>query len=102
MYEYGRTNNPSRCVLENCLAALDGGKYCLAFASGMGAITTVLSMFNSGDHVISGEDIYGGTSRLLNNVISRFNIDISYIDTTDLKNVKNSIKSNTKVRKLFF
>lgn len=49
MYEYGRTNNPSRCVLENCLAALDGGKYCLAFASGMGAITTVLSLFNAGD-----------------------------------------------------
>lgn len=62
-FEYGRTGNPSRQVLEECVAALEGGKHGLCFASGMGAITTVAELLSAGDHVLCVEDVYGGTVR---------------------------------------
>lgn len=99
MYEYGRSGNPSRNVLEECLASLDGGKYGLAFSSGLGATSAIMSMFSAGDHIISGDDIYGGTNRLFSKVIARFGIEPSFVDTTDTKNIEAAIKSNTKVRK---
>lgn len=63
-FEYGRSGNPTRNALEECLAALDGGKHALTFASGLGATTTLVSLLASGDHIISSDDVYGGTNRL--------------------------------------
>lgn len=96
-YEYGRSGNPSRDTLETCLAAVEGAKYGLCFASGLGATTALLGMLKSGDHVITGDDIYGGTNRLFSKVASRFGIEISYVDFTDISNVQKAIKANTKV-----
>lgn len=63
-FEYGRSGNPTRNVLEECLAALDGGKHGFAFSSGLGATTTLLGLLKAGDHILSGDDVYGGTNRL--------------------------------------
>lgn len=63
-FEYGRSGNPTRNALEECLAALDGGKHALTFASGLGATSTIVSLLNNGEHVISSDDVYGGTNRL--------------------------------------
>src|SRR6184192_4371043 len=71
-YEYSRTDNPTRKALEDCLAALESAQYGLAFASGMAAIDTILKLFNSGDHIIATNDVYGGTFRLADKVWSRF------------------------------
>lgn len=96
-YEYSRSGNPTREVLEKVLAKLDGGKYGLAFSSGLGATTALLGILNSGDHLISGSDVYGGTNRLFNKVASKFGIEISLIDFRDLSNFEKAIKKNTKV-----
>ncbi|XP_044740237.1 putative cystathionine gamma-lyase 2 [Chrysoperla carnea] len=96
-YEYGRSDNPSRVVLQKCLAALDDGKYGLCFASGLGAMTALVSLFNSGDHVVCGDDIYGGTNRLMRLVFSRLGIEVSYVDTRDVANIAKAIKPNTKL-----
>lgn len=85
--------------MENVLAKLDNGKYGLTFASGLGATTALIGMFKAGDHLIVGDDIYGGTYRLLNKVVTRFNIDITYVNFTDINNLHKAIKPNTKVRK---
>lgn len=63
-FEYGRSGNPTRNTLEECLAALDGGKHGFTFASGLGTTTTLISLLSSGDHIISSDDVYGGTNRL--------------------------------------
>ncbi|GLV32850.1 Cystathionine gamma-lyase [Carabus blaptoides fortunei] len=97
LYEYGRSGNPTRNVLEECLASLDGGKYGLTFSSGLGATSAIMSMLSAGDHIISGDDIYGGTNRLFSKVISRFGIESSFVDTIDTKNIVAAIKSNTKL-----
>lgn len=68
-YEYGRSGNPTRGVLETCLAKLDGGKHGLAFASGLGATTAITQMLSSGDNILSADDIYGGTNRLFSKII---------------------------------
>jgi cystathionine beta-lyase/cystathionine gamma-synthase len=67
-YVYGRSGNPSREVLEACLASLDGAKYGMCFASGLGATTAIVHLLNAGDHMISGDDIYGGTYRYFSKV----------------------------------
>lgn len=67
-YEYGRSGNPSRDVLEACLASLDGAKYGLCFGSGLGATTAIVHLLNSGDHIVSVDDLYGGTYRYFNKV----------------------------------
>ncbi|KAG7310515.1 hypothetical protein JYU34_003301 [Plutella xylostella] len=96
-FEYGRSGNPTRNTLEECLAALDGGKYGLAFASGLGATTTIISLLSSGDHVISSDDIYGGTNRLFRQVAGRMGIETTFVDFTDLKKVEQEIKETTKM-----
>ncbi|KAI5644927.1 cys/Met metabolism PLP-dependent enzyme domain-containing protein [Phthorimaea operculella] len=96
-YEYGRSGNPTRNTLEECLAALDGGKHALTFASGLGATTTLVSLLRNGDHVISSDDVYGGTNRLLRNVFDKMGIDITFTDFTKIENVENAFKENTKV-----
>jgi cystathionine beta-lyase len=96
-YDYTRTANPTRQLLEQQLAALEGGAYACAFASGMAAITALTRTLEIGDHIIAGNDLYGGTVRLLDQVLSRSGIYISYIDATDLDEVRASLTARTKL-----
>ncbi|XP_047505971.1 cystathionine gamma-lyase [Pieris napi] len=96
-FDYSRSGNPTRNSLEECLAALDGGKYGLTFASGLGAITTVVTLLNQGEHILCCDDVYGGTNRLLRNVLERHGIEVSFADFTNVEYIKNSIKDNTKM-----
>lgn len=96
-FEYGRSGNPTRNVLEECLASLDNGKYGMTFASGLGATTTIVSLLSAGDHILVTDDLYGGTSRLLRNVTTRMGIEPEFVDASNLELVERSIKSNTKM-----
>ncbi len=96
-YEYSRTGNPTRTALEESLASLEGGKYGLAFASGLSATTTVLSLLKSGDHIIAGDDLYGGTYRLLEKVVSNWGITTTYVDIDEITNFNDAIQENTKL-----
>lgn len=96
-FEYGRSGNPTRDVLERCLASLDNGKYGLTFSSGLGVTTTIITMLKAGDHVVAGDDLYGGTNRLLRQVAMKMGIDVDFVDTTDLKKVEAAVKPNTKL-----
>lgn len=90
-YVYGRTANPTRTVLENALAALEGGARGLAFGSGLGALTTLLEHFPSGSRIVSDQDLYGGTWRLFEHHRRTFGIDIDYVDATDLGRVSQAL-----------
>jgi cystathionine gamma-lyase/cystathionine beta-lyase/cystathionine gamma-lyase/homocysteine desulfhydrase len=94
-YEYSRVSNPTRTRLEQNLASLEGGIASRVFASGMAAINAIVSMLKSGDHVVCGNDLYGGTPRLFNQVISKFGLEFSYVDTSDAENVERAIRRNT-------
>lgn len=96
-FEYGRSGNPTRDVLERCLASLDNGKYGLTFSSGLGVTTTVITMLSAGDHIVAGDDLYGGTNRLLRNVAMKMNIEVDFVDCTDLAKVEAAVKPNTKL-----
>jgi len=96
-YEYSRTKNPTRFALENCLAALEGGNYGLALSSGMAATDTVLRLISSGDHVLAGNDVYGGTFRLFDKVLTRYGMKFDFIDTTDPENVADSLTPQTRI-----
>lgn len=97
-YEYSRTKNPTRDAYESCIADLENGDHGYAFASGMAAIGTVLEMLDSGDHVISMDDLYGGTFRLFENVRKRSsNLEFSFVDMTDADRIISAIKPNTKM-----
>ena len=96
-YEYSRTDNPTRTVLHNAIAALEQGKHALAFASGMAAIDTLLRLVNPGEHVLSGNDVYGGTFRLFDKILSRYGIEFSYADTTDTAAVAAALRPNTRL-----
>ncbi|OGI06884.1 MAG: cystathionine gamma-synthase [Candidatus Melainabacteria bacterium RIFCSPLOWO2_02_FULL_35_15] len=96
-YEYSRTGNPTRHVLETALASLEGGKYGLCFASGLAATTTVLCMLQAGDEIVAGDDLYGGTIRLFSRVFSNFNIKTNYVNGTNPKNFEDAITKNTKL-----
>lgn len=96
-YEYSRTGNPTRTVLEDCLAALENGKYGLAFASGMAAIDTVLRLVAAGEQVLAGNDVYGGTFRLLDKILKGYGIESAFVDMTDLAAVKNGLRPNTRL-----
>ena len=93
-YEYSRVSNPTRTRLEQNLATLEGGIASRVFASGMAAINAIVSMLKSGDHVVCGNDLYGGTPRLFNQVMSKFGLEFSYIDTSDAENVERAILRN--------
>lgn len=95
-YDYTRTGNPTRQALEEALAALDGGVGAYAFSSGMAAITAVMMLFDAGDHLIFGEDIYGGTYRLMDWILSKFNLSVSYVDTADPAAVEAAIQPETR------
>ncbi len=96
-YEYSRVSNPTRTRLEENLASLEGGVAARVFASGMAAINAVASLLKSGDHVVCGNDLYGGTPRLFNQVLSRNGLEFSYIDTSDATNVERAIRKNTRM-----
>ncbi|NKE06579.1 MULTISPECIES: bifunctional cystathionine gamma-lyase/homocysteine desulfhydrase [Mesobacillus] len=95
-YEYSRTGNPTRFALEELIKDLEEGKRGFAFGSGMAAITAVMMLFNSGDHIILTDDVYGGTYRVMNKVLNRIGIESTFVDTTDLDEVKAAIQPNTK------
>jgi cystathionine beta-lyase/cystathionine gamma-synthase len=96
-YEYSRVSNPTRTALEDNLTALEGGRTAHVFASGMAAISALVTMFKSGDHVICGSDVYGGTPRLFNQVIANYGITFTYVDTTDPENVRRALTSHTRL-----
>lgn len=95
-YEYARTGNPTREALEKLIADIEGGARGFAFGSGMAAITAVVHLFSSGDHLILTDDVYGGSFRVMTKVFNRFGIDVSFVDTTDLDAVKSEIRPETK------
>src|SRR3954469_7886112 len=96
-YEYARVSNPTRTRLEENLAALEGGTASRVFASGMAAINAICTMYNSGDHVVCGNDLYGGVPRLFNQVLGNFGMEFTYVDTSDPKNVERAIRKNTRM-----
>ena len=95
-YEYSRTGNPTRHALEELIKELESGVRGFAFSSGMAAITAVMMLFKSGDHIIFTDDVYGGTFRVVSRVLNTFGIQSSFIDTSNLDKVKNEIHPHTK------
>jgi cystathionine gamma-lyase len=96
-YEYSRTKNPTRDALEANIAALEGGKYGLAFGSGCAATTTIAQLLKTGDHLICSDDVYGGTFRLFDKVLKNQGLEFSYIDMTSESKIKEAIRPNTKM-----
>ena len=96
-YDYTRASNPTREILENNLAALEGGKYGICFSSGMAAVDSVMKILQSGDHIICSDDVYGGVSRLYNNLMVNYNLSFSYVNSSDSKKVEDAIQENTKL-----
>ena len=96
-YEYARVSNPTRTRLEENLAALEGGIAARVFASGMAAINAICTMYRSGDHVVCGNDLYGGVPRLFNQVLANFGMEFAYVDTSDAQNVERAIRKNTRM-----
>lgn len=95
-YEYSRTGNPTREAVEKLIRDLENGAAGFAFASGSAAIHTVFTLFSTGDHIIVGNDVYGGTFRLINSVLKRLGLEFTTVDTRDLAAVKAAVKVNTK------
>lgn len=96
-WEYSRTHNPTRRAYESCLANLEGGKHGFAFASGCAATTTIMHLLKAGDHVIAGDDMYGGTFRLFDKVFRHSGIEFSYVDLTNPDNFGKAMKANTRM-----
>lgn len=94
-FEYSRTHNPTRNALEDCLASLEGGKHGIAFASGCAATTTIMHLLRSGVHVVSGDDVYGGTYRLFTKTFRKMGIGFSFVDMTDLDTFRSSLRPET-------
>jgi O-succinylhomoserine (thiol)-lyase len=96
-FEYSRTDNPTRSALQECIAALEGGRHGLAFASGMAAETAILSLLSAGDHIVSCDDLYGGSYRIFERVMRRYNVETSYVAAGDLAAYEKAIRPNTKM-----
>jgi cystathionine gamma-lyase len=96
-YEYARTHNPTREALEGNVASLESGRHGLAFASGLAATDTLTKLFSAGDHIVSGEGVYGGTYRLFQQVIARQGIEFTFVDSHDLDQIRDAIRPNTKM-----
>ena len=96
-FEYARTQNPTRLALEKNIAALEGATYGYAFASGMSAIDACLKLVRSGDHVIVGDNTYGGTFRLFSQILANYGIEFDFVDTSEATNVENAFKPHTKM-----
>ena len=96
-FEYSRSGNPTRKVLEDCLAALNSSKYASVFSSGVGTQMALLSLLSAGDHVITGDDIYGGTTVLFRKFALKMGIEVEFVDVSDHEKFENAIKANTKM-----
>ena len=96
-YDYSRTHNPTRTALEKNIASLEEGNYGLAFSSGMSAISTVTQLLDADDHVICCDDVYGGTFRLFDKILKRYNLEFDFVDITSSQSLERYIKSNTKL-----
>src|SRR5258706_8410039 len=96
-YDYARSNNPTRKVLEDLIATLENGKKGYAFASGLAAIDAVVKLLKSGDEILAVDDIYGGAFRLFTHIYQKFGIQVNYIDTTNVENVFNAVTPKTKL-----
>jgi len=96
-YEYARTKNPTRSAVEANLAALERGKHGFCFASGMSAIDVIFRLLQSGDHVVAGENMYGGSYRLFSKVLEKFGLEFSYVDTADPEAVRGAMRPSTKI-----
>ena len=96
-YDYSRTANPTRKVLEDTIAGLEGGKAGFAFATGMAAEATVMHLLKAGDHVISGDDVYGGTYRLFDNVMPDFGLEFTFLRMDSRHRIEEAIKPNTRM-----
>ncbi len=95
-YDYSRAGNPTRDNLEKTIASLECGKGAVAFSSGMAAISAIINLLKSGDHLIVSKNVYGGTFRILDKIYNNFNIKVDWIDTSNVVEISNSIKNNTK------
>ena len=96
-FDYTRSANPTRQLLEENLAAIEGGKYGICFSSGMSAVDSCMKLLKSGDHVICSDDVYGGVSRHFDNILVRYGLEFTYVNTSEPEKVKAAIKSNTKL-----
>ncbi len=96
-YEYSRTDNPTRQVVEDVVASLENGSHGLAFASGMAAEATIMNLLRAGDHVVAGDDLYGGTYRLFTRVLEKYGLQFTYVDTTDVNQVEAAIRPETRL-----
>ncbi|MDR3303701.1 MAG: PLP-dependent aspartate aminotransferase family protein [Treponema sp.] len=95
-FDYSRAENPTRSILEKTIALLEHGKHGLAFATGMGAISSIIKLFSPGDHLIVSEDLYGGTFRLFNEYYARYGFSFSWVDTSDLAKIEAALRPETK------
>ena len=96
-FEYSRSDNPTRQALEECLASLEGARHCLTFASGLAATMTVMLLLDQGDHVVVNDDVYGGTARLFNRVLSRYGMDFTAADLRDPEAVHEAMTDRTRL-----
>lgn len=95
-YDYSRLQNPTREELENTVANLESGRFGFAFSSGMAAVSTILSLFAPGDHIIVSDDLYGGTYRLFDEIYKKYGIGFSYVDTSNIQDIESEIKQNSR------
>ncbi|MCZ7603911.1 MAG: cystathionine gamma-synthase [Melioribacteraceae bacterium] len=96
-YEYGRTHNPTREAMEKNIATLEKGKYGVAYSSGLASVQALMGLLKQGDHVVISNNVYGGTYRQLELNMTNYGLSFSWVDTSDLKNIENAIKDNTKM-----
>ena len=96
-FDYTRSANPTREILENNLATIEGGKFGTCFSSGMSAVDSVLKLLKNGDHVVCSDDVYGGVSRHFNNILVNYGLTFTYVDSSHPENVENAITSETKL-----
>ena len=96
-WEYSRTHNPTRAALESCIAALEGGTHGFAFSSGMAALDAVSRLLSPGDHVVAGDDMYGGTFRLFDKVLRRYGVEFTFVDFRDVDAIRAAVRENTRM-----
>ena len=96
-FDYARTANPTRSALQTAIASLEGGQWGLAYSSGMAAIQNIMYLVSAGDHVLMGDDAYGGTYRLIDKILTRYGVEYSMVDFSDLNEVREGLRDNTKI-----
>ncbi len=96
-YDYSRTDNPTRRALEKSMASLERASYGISFSSGMAAISSILQMLKSGDHVVCSDDVYGGTFRIFDKIYKNFGLKFDFVDTSDVSKIKSALKPETRM-----